>query len=249
MIEHAPSSHPTPAPIRAFTFWLGEALYGLDIREVLSIEPDDETISPVPLDRPGMLRVLRHRDRPVTVFDLARRIGVRSGRDRCEENRRRLDRYETLCRDWTHGDGSTAPPVLDLELSPRERELLGEAMSALSVAVDDCRASRRSCRGLDAACSGVRHAVAQLRENLQGLARSVILFATTDGRQPAFALRIDELHQILEFAADELVLGRTEAGSIIRGYLIQEGQPDCLLLDATPLLADRVVADSTVTTA
>lgn len=91
---------PQDGTIGAFTFWLNETLYALSIRNVLSINQDNETISAVPRDASGLLGIVRYQGQPVTLFDFAARIGMKSGRETKEALIAQLTTLEEEYHDW-----------------------------------------------------------------------------------------------------------------------------------------------------
>ncbi|HHJ13774.1 MAG TPA: hypothetical protein ENJ79_05260 [Gammaproteobacteria bacterium] len=62
----------------AFSFWVGDTLFALELRNVLSIEQDANEIHPDPFSGQGALGVVRHRGVPVRVFDFAGFLGIES---------------------------------------------------------------------------------------------------------------------------------------------------------------------------
>ncbi len=67
------------APDQVCTFWIGEALCGVDIRCVQEINRQVDA-TPVPLSPPYVLGVMNLRGRVVTVVDLAAKLGLGSTR-------------------------------------------------------------------------------------------------------------------------------------------------------------------------
>ena len=64
--------------LSAFTFWIGNSLFAIDLRNVLSIEQEDSVIQPTPFGARGELGIIKHRGIPVRVFDLADFLGLTS---------------------------------------------------------------------------------------------------------------------------------------------------------------------------
>ncbi|MEM7261658.1 MAG: chemotaxis protein CheW [Planctomycetota bacterium] len=258
----------------AFTFWLDDTLYALDIKNVLSIVRDDQEISPVPADRPGLLGVIRFQGQPVTVFDFAARVGE-SGRT---QPRRvvldQLDEIETTCTQWirTLGEAAEGSPPIDPTRHPRLRELerwlrtlsfrdegVRDALQGVHQCVVDfqdlgSRAVRRlrseePCRGEHQTLrvetlTALQHALTTARQQLSDLSRPVILYVTHDGRSVSFALRLDDLNNIIQFGAQEFTPASGGDDSAILGYLIQKDQPDCLVVNIDAIHRDVVVASS-----
>ncbi len=75
------------APDQMCTFWIGDALCGVDIRCVQEINRQVDA-TPVPLSPPHVLGVMNLRGRVVTVVDLAAKLGL--GRTRFTDETRNV---------------------------------------------------------------------------------------------------------------------------------------------------------------
>ncbi len=256
--------------ISAFTFWLDETLYALSIENVLSIVQDDQPISPVPVQRPGLLGVVRYQGNPVTVFDFAARVGSSAGWEKKRNTITKLAELEKEYSDWVSAveqhcrdSASLRPGSIDTDVESWVRsnsvrddglaesvQLIRDAMSelrsvgesALRSPVDD-EARQGSLSDLRLrALPQLSQVCSQARQQLSEMARPVILYVTEDSETVSFALRIDDLNNILEFDPLEFTPARDGDESVIRGYLVQEGQPDCLLINASVLARDSIVS-------
>jgi len=64
--------------LNAFSFWIGDSLFAINLDQVLSVEQDTSAIQPDPFTGRGALGIVKHRDVPVRVFDFAKFLGVDS---------------------------------------------------------------------------------------------------------------------------------------------------------------------------
>jgi chemotaxis signal transduction protein len=68
----------------AFTFWVGDSLFAINLENVLSVEQDCNSIQPDPFEGRGGLGIVKHRGVPVRVFDFAEFLGLTSRAQRME---------------------------------------------------------------------------------------------------------------------------------------------------------------------
>ncbi len=99
--------------LSAFTFWIGNSLFAIDLRNVLSIEQEDAVIQPTPFEGPGAVGVIKHRGVPVRVFDLADFLGLTSSSEQMTALIETLSAREQDHIDWLdsleHSIRSDAP--------------------------------------------------------------------------------------------------------------------------------------------
>ncbi len=62
----------------AFTFWVGDSLFAMNLENVLSVEQDSSAIQPDPFQGRGSLGIVKHHGVPVRVFDFAEFLGISS---------------------------------------------------------------------------------------------------------------------------------------------------------------------------
>ena len=96
----------------------------------------------------------------------------------------------------------------------------------------------------------LRSLFSRTREQVQSGMRQVLLFVTTDGKTPRYALLIDDINDVLEYkpsnyqASDQgslSLLGNIER--VINGIYTRKDQPDCLYFDIDKLTdIDRLMA-------
>jgi len=64
--------------LNAFTFWVGDSLFAINLENVLSVEQDNSAIQPDPFEGRGSLGIVKHHGVPVRVFDFAEFLGISS---------------------------------------------------------------------------------------------------------------------------------------------------------------------------
>jgi len=72
--------------LNAFTFWVGDSLFAINLENVLSVEQDNSAIQPDPFEGRGSLGIVKHHGIPVRVFDFAEFLGISS----CSEQKEAL---------------------------------------------------------------------------------------------------------------------------------------------------------------
>jgi chemotaxis signal transduction protein len=65
--------------LRAFTFWISDTLYAIDISKVLTISQEMENIQSVPSEAKGLVGMVEFQDNAVPVLDFANLLGFPSG--------------------------------------------------------------------------------------------------------------------------------------------------------------------------
>ncbi len=79
-------THNMADALNAFTFWVGDSLFAINLDNVLSVEQDNSAIQPDPFEGRGSLGIVKHHGVPVRVFDFARFLGI----DSCGEQKEAL---------------------------------------------------------------------------------------------------------------------------------------------------------------
>ena len=98
--------------LNAFTFWVGDSLFAINLDNVLSVEQDNCAIQPDPFQGRGSLGIVKHHGVPVRVFDFAEFLGIPS----CSEQKEALI-SSLVAREQDHIDWLNA-----LELSIKTDE-------------------------------------------------------------------------------------------------------------------------------
>jgi len=76
------------------------------------------------------------------------------------------------------------------------------------------------------------------REHIQDSSRAVLLYITEDGKTPTIALKIDDIHDVMDFKAEQFkpmstiksILGADES-KLISAYIKLDNIADCLLIE------------------
>ncbi len=77
-------THSMGDALNAFTFWVGDSLFAINLENVLSVEQDNNAIQPDPFEGRGSLGIVKHHGVPVRVFDFAEFLGISSCSDQKE---------------------------------------------------------------------------------------------------------------------------------------------------------------------
>lgn len=84
----------------------------------------------------------------------------------------------------------------------------------------------------------LRALFARARDQIQNGMRQVLLFVTTDGKTPCYALKIDDINDVINFSPDEFQSSRAGAlgliqkiEHVIEGIYTRDNLPDCLYFD------------------
>lgn len=99
-------SHSMPATkapqqaMRAFTFWVADTLYAIDISKVLTISQDVSQIQSLPAKVKGLVGMIEFQDNAVPVIDFANMLGLPSGIDSSSELIHLLEQKEQDHVDW-----------------------------------------------------------------------------------------------------------------------------------------------------
>jgi len=86
----------------AFTFWVGDSLFAMNLENVLSVEQDSSVIQPDPFQGRGSLGIVKHHGVPVRVFDFAEFLGISSCGEQKEALINTLVAREQDHIDWLH---------------------------------------------------------------------------------------------------------------------------------------------------
>ena len=89
-----------PDGLRAFTFWVEETLYAIDISKVLTISQDLSHIQSVPAKGKGLLGMTEFQDTAIPVVDFAHLLGMKSSTEVGEELIAIFDAREKDHHDW-----------------------------------------------------------------------------------------------------------------------------------------------------
>jgi len=268
-------THSTADALTAFTFWVGDSLFAIDLDNVLSIEQDNSPIQPDPFQGRGSLGIIKHHGVPVRIFDFSEFMGISSSGRQKEELIKTLIAREQDHIDWLNTlehSIKTGEPFAKArdphecafgqwydKFRTRDEELVeilrkfDEPHKRIHALADRLLYLRDKGR-LEQALSDLelersttlvqlrrifKHARAQIRDAI----KSVLLFVTTNGKEPQLALRLNEISDMVGFSTEQITpinaLGITDderlAGTL-SGYLNIETGQDCLLVNVEGLL-------------
>jgi len=259
----------------AFTFWVDNSLFAINLENVLSIEQDSSHIQPDPFQGRGALGIVKHRGVPVRVFDFAEFLGVGS----CGTQKEDLI-TSLLAREQDHVEWLDAleRALLNGEVFSKARDphqcAFGKWYDSFETRDDELREimeqfdaphkrihaladqllglkdSGRTEEALDVlkaerltTLAELRRLFDRARDQVRDSIRSVLLFVTTNGKEPRVALRLNQISDMVTFGKDSLTptnsLGVAEAerlSGVISGYLSSRADKDCLLVDVDGLL-------------
>ncbi len=269
-------AHTMNDEMNAFSFWIGDSLFAINLEHVLSVEQDSHNILPDPFEGRGALGIVKHRGVPVRVFDFSDFLGVSS----CEQQKKQLidtlvareqdhvdwlnalenslktDAEFTMARDphqCAFGKWYDRFSTRDSELmeilgqfdephkrihSLAERLLTLKARGKLDQALKELENERVTTLGQ------LRRLFERARDQISESIKSVLLFITTDGKQPRVALRLNEISDMIGYSSAQVTrtgsLGVADSerlANVFAGYLSTGGDNDCLLVDIEGLLA------------
>ncbi len=86
--------------IRAFTFWIGDTLYAINIDQVLTISQDLQNIQTMPGDRPGLIGMVEFQQRAVPVMNFAHTLHLESNQEYAVKLSKDMNTYETAHLEW-----------------------------------------------------------------------------------------------------------------------------------------------------
>ena len=89
-----------PHGLRAFTFWVSDTLYAIDISKVLTISQEMGNIQSLPSEAKGLVGMVEFQDTAVPVLDFANLLGFSSGIENNNELMNLLNEQEREHLDW-----------------------------------------------------------------------------------------------------------------------------------------------------
>lgn len=88
--------------LRAFTFWVADTLYAVDISKVLTISQEMDKIQSLPAQAKGLVGMVEFQNNAVPVFDFANMLGFDSGVEKNKQLIQLLSDREKEHIDWVH---------------------------------------------------------------------------------------------------------------------------------------------------
>ncbi|MCU7835098.1 MAG: chemotaxis protein CheW [gamma proteobacterium symbiont of Taylorina sp.] len=86
--------------LRAFTFWVSDTLYAIDISKVLTISQEMEDIQSLPAQAKGLVGMIEFQDNAIPVLDFANMLGFNSGVEKNTDLINLLNEKEKDHIDW-----------------------------------------------------------------------------------------------------------------------------------------------------
>jgi chemotaxis signal transduction protein len=86
--------------LRAFTFWIADTLYAIDIAKVLTISQEMGKIQSLPAQAKGLIGMVEFQDNAVPVLDFANMLGFTSGIEKSDHLIQLLNEREKDHIDW-----------------------------------------------------------------------------------------------------------------------------------------------------
>jgi len=255
-----------------FTFFVEDMMFGVGIENVLMLGQDVNTIQRLPVEERGFCGVTKLEGVIVPVLDFAHRIGIPSGIDSKNELISSLTKFENDQIDWVlkleaavkNGGNfteQTNPQLSEFgqwysNLETRDetlKELLQEFIKPHQELYGLARVLFQFENDVEGGLAflqkekqnslkRLRSLFSRAREQIHSGMRPVLLFLTTDGKTPRYALLIDDINDVLNFVPSDYqasnqggmsLLGKIE--NVINGIYTRDGEPDCLYFDIEKL--------------
>jgi purine-binding chemotaxis protein CheW len=269
-------THTMDDELNAFSFWIGDSLFAINLDQVLSVEQDSSNIVPDPFEGRGALGIVKHRGVPVRVFDFSEFLGVTS----CEQQKHSL--IETLVEreqdhvGWLNAlehslkTGEAFSKARDPhqcafgkwydQFNTRDADLM-EILSQFDephkrihsladhlLTLKDRGQLEQALKELEiervTTLGQLRRLFDRARGQISDSIKSVLLFITTDGKEPRVALRLNEISDMIGFSRSQVtktgslgVADNERLAGVFAGYLSTGGDNDCLLVDVEGLLS------------
>jgi chemotaxis signal transduction protein len=266
------NSNSYPNGLRAFTFWIFETLYAVDIGKVLTISQDLSNIQNMPAQGKGLLGMTEFQGYAIPVIDFAAMLNLKSGTQAGKElikifNDRENDHYEwinALENSIINGDVflkakdpnqcafgvwksnfSTRDETLDEIMqgfdTPHKRiHALADQLLAMRVEGKQEEALKILNMERDMTMKRLTKHFNHAREHIRDSSRAVLLYITEDGVTPTIALQIDEIHDVIDFKAEQFKPMETlksilsaDEDKLISHYIKLDNTADCLLINAS----------------
>ncbi|MBF0264089.1 MAG: CZB domain-containing protein [Gammaproteobacteria bacterium] len=260
--------------LRAFTFWITETLYAIDISKVLTISQDLDNIQNIPTKAKGLLGMTEFQGHAIPVIDFANLLDLKSGTEASHELIQLFTDKENEHHDWLNAleksivDGSPFTKAKDphqcafgkwynqfetrdesLEIIMKDfdephRRIHALADKLLSMKVDGQTKEALKILSLerDITMKRLSRHFAHAKEQVSDSSRQVLLYITEDGFTPTIALRIDEIHDVIDFKPEQFkpmttlkAIFQGDESKLITNYMKLDKTSDCLLINASKI--------------
>ncbi|MFK5891671.1 MAG: chemotaxis protein CheW [Pseudomonadota bacterium] len=260
--------------LRAFTFWILETLYAVDIAKVLTISQELNKIQSMPAKGKGLLGMIEFHGHAIPVIDFASMLNMKSATQRGNEliqllTEREHDHHEWLnalensiingdpflkakdpnqCAfgiwrlNFTSRDETLMDILSDFDQPHKQIHKLADKLLNMRITGDIEGALKILNMERDITMRRMSKHFAHAREHVRESSRAVLLYITEDGTTPTLALKIDDIHDVIDFKAEQFksmstlksILGHDES-KLISSYIKLEDTADCLLIDTTSI--------------
>lgn len=270
-------SHSMADALNAFTFWVGDSLFAINLENVLSVEQDSSSIQPDPFQGRGSLGIVKHRGVPVRVFDFAEFMGISSCGEQKEELIKTLMAREQDHIDWLNAlehSIKTGEPFTKArnphqcafgqwydQFETRDEELKDimkqfdaphkriHALADRLLGLKDKGQFEQALQELSlervTTLVQLRRLFDRAREQIRDSIKSVLLFVTTNGKEPRVALRLNEISDMVGFSPEQVtstaalgVADDERLSNVMAGYLSTGSDRDCLVVNVEGLLEE-----------
>jgi len=226
-------THSMADALNAFTFWVGDSLFAINLDNVLSVEQNNSVIQPDPFQGRGALGIVKHHGIPVRVFDFAEFLGINSCSAQKEtlistlisreqdhidwlnalENSIKTDEPFTKARDphqCTFGKWYNHFETRDEELQEimQQFDVPHKRIHALADRLLNMKNKDQAMEQIvlerGTTLAELRRLFDRARGQIQDSIRSVLLFVTVDGKAPRVALRLNEISDMVSFTLGQI---------------------------------------------
>ena len=256
--------------LRAFTFWILETLYAVDIAKVLTISQDLNNIQTMPARGKGLLGMIEFHGYAIPVINFAQMLNMKSAAQTGSELIELLTQREQDHHEWLNALENSivnGEPFLKAKdphqcafgiwrksFQSRDETLMDiitdfdephEQIHQLADKLLDMRISGKIDEALkilnmerDITMKRMSKHFNHAREHVRESSRIVLLYITEDGVSPTLALQIDDIHDVIDFKAEQFksmsslkpVFGDDES-ILIKNYIKLADTADCLLIN------------------
>ncbi|MFK5985368.1 MAG: chemotaxis protein CheW [Pseudomonadota bacterium] len=261
-----------PQGLRAFTFWIFETLYAVDIAKVLTISQDLSNIQNIPATAKGLLGMVEFQGHAIPVIDFASMLNLKSAIQSGKDLIQLLNDRENDHHAWINALENSIIDGVPF-LKPKDPKLCAFGMwlksfksrdETLMDILEDFNKPHRHIHSLadkllDMRVSGEHEEALKIlnlerditmkkltkhfshaREHVRESSRAVLLYITEDGTTPTVALQIDDIHDVIDFKAEQFkamsslksILNSDEE-KLINSYIKINDNADCLLINAS----------------
>ena len=260
--------------IRAFTFWILETLYAVDISKVLTISQDLNKIQTMPARGKGLLGMIELQDCAIPVINFAPMLNMKSATQTGKELIELFTLREQEHHEWLNAlensivkgepfvkakdpnqcafgiwrqsfqsrDETLMDIIADFDEPHKQIHQLADKLLDIRISGNIDKALKILNIERDITMKRMSKHFSHAREHVRESSRAVLLYITEDGLKPTLALQIDDIHDVIDFKAEQFksmssllpILGEDES-ILIENYIKLEDTADCLLINTTAI--------------